>query len=78
MLQWVFTRNGAVLTCELDANGGSYEVCVVPHWNVSSAAIERFDVALTALERHAQLARHLRSLGWRLASRGTGRQLRAA
>jgi hypothetical protein len=45
MLQWVFTRNGAVLTCELDANGGSYEVCVVPHWNVSSATIERFDVA---------------------------------
>jgi hypothetical protein len=78
MLQWIFTRNGAALTCELDATAGGYEVCVVPHWNVASAAIERFDAAVTALERHAELARYLRDTGWHLARRGTGRQLRAA
>jgi hypothetical protein len=78
MLQWIFTRNGAALTCELDASAGGYEVCVVPHWNVASAAIERFDAAVTALERHAELARYLRDTGWHLARRGTGRQLRAA
>ena len=78
MLQWIFTRSGAALTCELDATAGGYEVCVVPHWNVASAAIERFDAAVTALERHAELARYLRDTGWHLARRGTGRQLRAA
>ena len=79
MLRWIFTRNGAVVTCELDTNpAGGYEVCVVPHWNVASAAIERFDAAVTALERHAELARYLRDTGWHLARRGTGRQLRAA
>jgi hypothetical protein len=79
MLQWIFTRNGAALTCELDTNpAGGYEVCVVPHWNVASAAIERFDAPVTALERHAELARCLRDTGWRLARRGTGRQLHTA
>jgi hypothetical protein len=79
MLRWIFTRNGAVVTCELDTNRpGSYEVCVVPHWNVASAAIERFDAAVTALERHAEFARYLRDTGWHLARRGTDRQLRAA
>jgi hypothetical protein len=78
MLQWIFTRNGAALTCELDATAGGYEVCIVPHWNVASAAIERFDAAIAAAERHAELARYLRDTGWHLAHRGTGRQLRAA
>jgi hypothetical protein len=78
MLQWIFTRNGAALTCELDATASGYEVCVVPHWNVASAAIERFDASVTALERHAELAQYLRDTGWHLARRGAGRQLRAA
>ena len=78
MLQWIFTRNGAALTCELDKTANGYEVCVVPHWNVASAAIERFDAAIAAAERHAELARYLRDTGWHLARRGTGRQLRAA
>jgi len=79
MLRWIFTRNHAALTCEVDANpAGGYEVCVVPHWNVASAAIERFDAAATAMERHAELARHLRATGWHVARRGTGSRLRAA
>ena len=78
MLRWIFTRNDAALTCELDANAaGGYDVCVVPHWDVSSAAIERFDAAAAALQRHAELARYLLDTGWRHA-RGHGEYLRAA
>jgi hypothetical protein len=45
---------------------------------VAAAAIERFDAAVVAAERHAELARHLRDTGWQLARRGTSHQLRAA
>lgn len=79
MLRWTFTRNHAALTCEVDANAaGGYEVSVVPHWNVASAAIERFDAATTALERHAEVSEYLRETGWHLARRGTGNHHAAA
>ena len=79
MLRWTFERNDAALTCELDANApGNYEVSVVPHWDVSAAAIERFDGAVTAFERHAELARYLRENGWQLTSRRAPESLRAA
>jgi hypothetical protein len=72
MLRWTFTRNHDALTCELDANApGNYEVSVVPHWNVSATAVERFDGAASAFERHAELARYLRETGWHIAWRGT-------
>ncbi len=56
MLRWPFTRESAVLTCEIDANPtGGYDVCLVPHWDVSAAAIERIDGAVPAIERHVEL-----------------------
>jgi hypothetical protein len=77
MLRWTFTRNHDALTCELDANApGNYDVSVVPHWDVSAAAIEHFDGATRAFERHAELARYLRETGWHLARRGTSRSTR--
>jgi hypothetical protein len=79
MLRWTFTRNHAALTCELDANpGGGYDVSLVPHWDVSRAAIEPFDTAVTALERHAELAEYLRETGWHLADRGAAHSHQAA
>jgi hypothetical protein len=57
---------------------GNYDVSVVPHWDVSAAAIERFDGAVTAFERHAELARYLRENGWHLTSRLAPQALRAA
>jgi hypothetical protein len=79
MLRWVFTRNHEQLTCEVDADAaGGYEVCVVPHWDVSRAAVERFDGALTALERHAELSSYLRQNGWHLQRRGSTGVVRAA
>ena len=79
MLRWTFTRHDATLTCELDANApGNYEVSVVPHWDVSAAAIERFDGAVTAFERHAELTRYLRENGWHLTGRSAPQALGAA
>ena len=68
MLRWVFRRDTDAITCELDARGRhSYDVCVVPHWNVSSAVIEHYDTPAAALLRHAEIARRLRDHGWMLA-----------
>ena len=79
LLRWVFARNHAALTCEVDVDAaGGYAVSVIPHWDVSRAAIERFEAAVPALERHAEMARYLRESGWHLADRGAGGWRRAA
>lgn len=64
MLRWVFRRDTETLTCEVDAAGNRWEVCIVPHWDVAESVIERFDTPLSALERHADIARRLRDAGW--------------
>src|SRR5688500_12408862 len=65
MLRWVLLRHANAITCEVDFAGDhQYEVSVVPHWDVSATAIERFDSAPHALERHAELALSLRQAGW--------------
>lgn len=64
MVEWILQRDTKAITCQLDCRGrGTYEVCVLPHWDPSSAAIERFDAATPALLRHAQLACRLREAG---------------
>lgn len=65
VLRWVFRRSNDAITCEIDAAGDRrFEVCIVPHWDVSAATIERFDAEYRAFERHAELARRLRAAGW--------------
>jgi hypothetical protein len=64
MLRWVFRREGATLTCEVDANRQGWEIFVVPHWNVGASTIERFPTMLRALERQAEIAYELREAGW--------------
>jgi hypothetical protein len=65
MLRWILQRDTSAITCQLDARGNrSYEVCVVPHWDPSSAVIERYDAPTPALLRHAEVARRLRENGW--------------
>lgn len=79
MLRWIFRRRLAMVTCELDVNpAGGYDVCVVPHWDVSSSAVERFDAPASALQRHAELARCLREAGWMVTRRLTGDPVGAA
>jgi hypothetical protein len=65
VLRWVFQRSTHAITCEIDAAGDrAFDVCIVPHWDVSAATIERFDAEYRAFERHAELSRRLREAGW--------------
>src|SRR3990167_5941273 len=64
-LRWVFHRDEDAITCEIDTAGErAFDVCIVPHWDVSASSIERFDTVHRAFERHAELACRLREAGW--------------
>src|SRR4051812_26136973 len=66
ILRWVFHRGPDVLTCAVETAGhrASCDVCVLPHWNLSVATVERFDAPASALRRHAEIASRLRDAGW--------------
>jgi hypothetical protein len=65
VLRWVFRRNDRAITCEIDSDRThSFEVSLVPHWDLSASVIERFDAAHHAFLRHAEMARRLRDAGW--------------
>jgi hypothetical protein len=65
MLRGIRQCDTNAITCQLDARGNrSYELCVVPHWDPSSAVIERFDTPTLALLRHAEVSCRLRENGW--------------
>jgi hypothetical protein len=67
------------ITCQLDVrNDWSYELCVVPHSDPSSAALERFRAPTPALLRQAQVARHLRANGWTVIEQGAALAIRSA
>jgi hypothetical protein len=79
MLRWIFVRHGHALTCEVDARTPhTFDVSVVPHWDVSSAVVERYDHAVTAMERHAGIAADLRAAGWVLVRHAAADQLATA
>ena len=71
VVRWVFYRGSDALTCEVDARqtGEGYDICVVPHWDVASAVVEPVDSTVSALRRHAEIARALRGAGWSVARR---------
>ena len=65
ILRWVFHRGPDALTCAVETIGDrSADVCVLPHWNLSVATVEHFDVPASALRRHAEIASRLRQAGW--------------
>jgi hypothetical protein len=65
ILRWVFHRGADALTCAVEAGGrASYDVCVLPHWNLAEATVEHFDIPASALRRHAEIASRLRQAGW--------------
>lgn len=79
MLHWGFQRETNAITCELDVRGiRCYELCVLPHWDPSSAVIERFDAPTPALLRHAEVARRLREDGWMVIDHVTADGIQAA
>ena len=72
ILRWVFHRGPDTLTCAVEAGGrpSSFDVCILPHWNLSEATVEHFDTPASALRRHAEIASRLRESGW-VAQYGT-------
>jgi hypothetical protein len=79
-LRWVFVRRGRMVTCEIRVNWGqTYDVCVVPHWDIASSAIEAYERPGDALRRHAEIAWHLHESGWsRLSELSDGHRIAAA
>jgi hypothetical protein len=68
LLRWILRRGNDALTCGVDARGDrSFDVCVVPHWDISASVIERFPAPTSALRRHAEIAARLRQSGWVVA-----------
>jgi hypothetical protein len=65
VLRWTFERRDNTLTAEVDLTpSGTYELCVVPHWDVTRAVIEPFIGPVDAFQRHAEVAKQLREGGW--------------
>ena len=65
LLRWVFGHGTHALTCAVNANGvGAFDVCIMPHWNLSSSIVERCTSAAAAFERHAEISERLRRKGW--------------
>lgn len=69
LLRWTFRKGRQSITCQLEANrlASWYNVCVVPHWDVSSSVVERARGQIDAFRRHAEIAICLRAAGWSLA-----------
>jgi hypothetical protein len=79
LLRWVFQRDAKTITCEVDVLGPrSYDVSLVPHWDVSASIVQHFDAPQGALLRHADIARQLREGGWTIVDRGSAGRLVAA
>ena len=71
VLRWTFHRDGQdAVVCELGLTGEDreYELRVPAEWNPTGRAIERFDDALTAFQRHAMIERTLLDEGWVLGA----------
>ena len=66
LLQWVFSRENDLVTCELLQVGGRYLVRLLT--DGGRAIIASFDAGLAAFQRHAALAAELRRAGWMLVS----------
>jgi hypothetical protein len=67
VLRWTFRRDDdEAVVCELGLTGEDreYELRVPAEWNPTRRAIERFDDALMAFQRHAMIERTLLDAGW--------------
>ena len=67
VLRWTFRRReDEAVICELGLTGEDreYQLRIPAEWNPTHRAIERFDDALTAFQRHAMIERTLLDAGW--------------
>jgi hypothetical protein len=71
LVKWVFLKGMKSITCEVRVNSAqSFDVCVLPHWDVSSGVVEGFKDMANALRRHAEIALSFRDAGWALVREG--------
>lgn len=69
LLRWQFRFRNDLVTCGITRSGATgYSVVTVPHSNVKQASIEIYQDLVSALRRHAAIARQLREKGWSIAS----------
>lgn len=70
LVRWEFARAHQHLMCAIRSTpaDSSFELAIVPLWDVGRAAIETFSTATAALRRHAAVAADLRDAGWTVAS----------
>jgi hypothetical protein len=66
LLQWVFSRENSVVTCELLQEGSLYLVRLLTH--SGKMIVATFDAGLAAFQRHAALVSELRRSGWMLVA----------
>jgi hypothetical protein len=70
-LHWLFVREGHMLSCDVDVRGdGLYRVSLFPLWAPEDVVTQSFQRPGEALQRHAEIASHLRASGWLVADRG--------
>ena len=75
VLRWDFQQNRRILTCAVraDSDGASFDVTVVPHWDVCATSIETFDTDYPlAVQRRLWEQAGLRSIEIRRMSFGAG------
>ena len=68
LVQWEFERDRRHLMCGVHASPECYEVAMLPLWNGGPLAVETFDTAGEALQRHATIAASLRNAGWTVSA----------
>ena len=70
ILRWTFTRDAETLRCELglSADNSAYQLRIDPPWNRAGVAVECFDDAMSAFQRHGMIERLLLNEGWTLES----------
>ena len=67
VLRWTFRRDGdKTVVCELALTGEDreYELRAPAEWSPIGVAVERFDDAMAAFQRHAMIERTLLDEGW--------------
>ena len=71
LLRWTFQKDDKSITCQIEGNqaAASYDVSVVPHWDVASAVVEEAETPFGAFQRHAEISMRLREAGWSVARR---------
>jgi hypothetical protein len=72
LICWTFHRGSQSLICAVEEiSKASYEVCVLPSWNIEVATVEHFTDPGAAFRRHAEISLHLREGGWTTEHRAT-------